>query len=228
MIDLHAVNVVIHVTAGIVALLFGIVPLVTRKGGLTHRRFGRAFVGVGAVVLVAAAIGDIFYSAPPALVGASIAAGFGYVSGLRALALKTRGPDWKDAALALSGLLACAVLFAFMGPGSASWTPAIGYSTMGYVATLAVYDLTRFAWSRAWLAHARPLDHGLKMTGAYFGMMSAGFGNLFPGFQPWSQVGPSGVGFVVMGVLAVVYVTGHRRRSAVPAGRAPERLAETA
>lgn len=213
MIDFHATNIVVHVTAGIVALLLGVVPLVTRKGGPTHRRVGRAFVWVGAVVLIAAAIGDIFYNAPAPLVGASIAAGYGYVSGLRALALRTHGPDWKDALLAILGLLACVLLYVFMGPGTASWTPAIGYSTIGYVATLAVYDLSRFGWSRAWLAHARPLDHGLKMTGAYFGMMSAGFGNLFSELQPWSQVGPTGLGFAVMGTLAVIYVTGHRRRS---------------
>jgi len=221
-IDLHALNVVVHVAAGVVALIVGVVPLVARKGGIPHRRFGRVFVGVGAVVLIAAAFGDVFYGAPPALVGATIAAGYGYLSGLRALALRAHGPTGTDAALAVAGIVGCAFLLVFMGPGTASWTPAIGYSTVGYVATLAVYDLSRFAWSRAWLAHARPLDHGLKMTGAYFGMMSAGFGNLFPDAQPWSQVGPTGVGFLAMAILAAVFVTGHRRshRERVPLSRA--------
>ena len=54
----------------------------------------------------------------------------------------------------------------------------IGYSTAGYVGTIAVYDLTRSFWSRTWLLYARPLDHGLKMTGCYFAMLSAGAGNL--------------------------------------------------
>ena len=223
MIDLHLVNVVLHVSAGVLALLTGAVPLLTRKGGPVHRRAGRVFAWIGAVVLVTAAIGDVFFHSPPALVAASVAAGYGYLSSLRALALRSRGPGWVDAALAVAGLGACVLLWILMGPGTASWTPAIGYSTIGYVAALAVYDLSRFAWSDAWLRHARPLDHGLKMTGAYFAMMSAGVGNLVRAWQPWSQVGPTILGFIVMIVLTIVFVVGRRRqgRAAVEARLEP-------
>lgn len=212
MIDLHLVNVVIHVVAGSLALLVGAVPLLSRKGGRVHMRAGRVFAWIAGVVLVTAAIGDVFFDSPPALVAASVAAGYGYVSSLRALALRTRGPGWIDALIAIAGLGVCVVLWVYMGPGTASWTPAIGYSTIGYVAFLVTYDLSRYAWSKAWLAHARPLDHGLKMTGAYFAMMSAAMGNIVREFQPWTQVGPSILGVLVMIVLAVVYIVGRRRK----------------
>jgi hypothetical protein len=203
--DVETAVVIIHVIAGVSALLVGLVPLFSRKGGRLHKRAGRVFVMIAAVVLGAAAIGDVFFNPPPALVAASVAARYGYLSSLRALGLRTHGPTRVDALLAVAGLGACGALYLYMGPGTASWTPAIGYSTIGYVGAMALYDLSRFFWSGAWLARARPLDHGLKMTGVYFGMMSAGFGNLFPAFQPWSQVGPTTLGFVVMIVYVVIY-----------------------
>lgn len=57
----------------------------------------------------------------------------------------------------------------------------------------------------ATLKHSRPLDHGLKMTGAYFAMMSAGVGNIFRDLQPWSQVGPSAFGAIVMIMFAIAF-----------------------
>jgi hypothetical protein len=201
-------------------LVIGAIPLLTSKGGILHRRFGIAFVAIGTVVLMTALIGDVFFNPPAPLIAASLAAGYQFCSSLRALSLRDRGPTWIDAGLALIGLGGCAALFGFMGPGTASWTPTIGYSTIGYVALVVIYDLSRHCWWRAWVEHARPLDHGLKMTGAYFAMMSAGVGNVFRDLQPWSQVGPSMLGLVVMIVLAFVYITGGGfggRSAAVPA-----------
>jgi hypothetical protein len=139
------------------------------------------------------------------LVAATLSAGYQGMGSVRALALKGRGPGLADALLALAALLGCGLLLLAMGPGTASWRPAIGYSTLGFVGSLALYDLSRHAWARAWSRHVRPLDHGLKMTGAYFAMMSAGVGNLFRHLQPWSQVVPSALGVVVMAFLAVFY-----------------------
>lgn len=218
----HILNAWVHIVAGAAALAIGAIPLLTVKGGILHRRAGLAFVYIGAVVLGTALIGDVFFNPPAPLIAASLAAGYQYCSSLRALSLRDRGPGWIDALLALSGLGGCAALFIFMGPGTASWTPTIGYSTIGYVAVVALYDLSRHFWRRAWIAHVRPLDHGLKMTGAYFAMMSAGVGNVFRDLQPWSQVGPSMLGFVVMIALTTAYVArgGKGGRPAIALARA--------
>lgn len=101
-----------------------------------------------------------------------------------------------------------------MGSGTKSWTPAIGYSTLGFVCAVALYDLSRHFWRNAWLKHARSLDHGLKMTGAYFAMMSAGVGNVLRDLQPWSQVGPSMLGIFVMIGFTIAYFS--RRPSNQP------------
>lgn len=206
-VDLHVLNIWTHIAAGAAALGIGSIPLLTSKGGILHRRFGIAFVAIGAVLLVTALIGNVFFNPPAPLIAASLAAGYQFCSSLRALSLRGRGPTLIDASLALIGLGGCVALFVFMGPGTASWTPAIGYSTVGYVTVLAVYDLSRHLWWRTWIRLARPLDHGLKMTGAYFAMMSAGVGNVLRDLQPWSQVGPSMLGVIIMIVLAFVYIT---------------------
>lgn len=221
MYDPHTLNVWVHIAAGASGLVVGAVPLLTRKGGFAHRRAGKIFVTISAIALSTALIGDIFYDPPAPLIAASLAAGYQYLSSLRALHLRERGPGWIDAALAFAGLGACAALLVFMGPGTPSWTPALGYSIVGAVATVSLYDLSRHLWRDAWLKHARPLDHGLKMTGAYFAMMSAGVGNVFRDFQPWSQVGPSMLGVVVMLVLTSAYLTRGARLKTAAVAAAP-------
>lgn len=208
--DAHLASVWIHIGAGVIALAVGAIPLLAAKGGLLHRRAGRGFVAIGAVVFASALIGIVFFDPPPPLVAAGLTASYQYLSSLRALHLSRQGPQLLDAVLALAGLAAAAALFVFMGPGTASWTPALGYSVIGVIGIIALYDLSRHFWARTWLAHARPLDHGLKMTGAYFAMMSAGVGNVFRDWQPWSQVVPSLLGVLVLIALVVTYAM-HRK-----------------
>jgi hypothetical protein len=213
MLDFHGVNVAVHVAAGALALIAGAGALLTRKGAAAHRKAGRVFAWLGGIILATAVVADVLYDPPGPLVAATLAFGYQYLSSLRTLALKARAPSWLDAALAMAGLAACAALLVFMGQGTASWTPAIGYSTVGYTAAVALYDLSRPLWAGVWVRHARPLDHGLKMTGAYFAMMSAGVGNVLRDLQPWSQIGPSILGVVVMLVLAGAYLSRGRRES---------------
>jgi len=206
------INIVVHVGMGACGLLVGLVPLVSFKGDRLHRRSGRIFAVFAGVVLLTALLADVFLKQPIALLAASLSATYQYLGSLRALYLRTRGPGLLDAGMACLALVACAALVLSMGAGTASWSPMIGYSTAGYVGTIAVYDLTRSFWPRAWLLYARPLDHGLKMTGCYFAMLSAGAGNLLKHFQPWSQILPSSLGMCVIVVLTIAYV---RRRSAL-------------
>ncbi|KAF0180467.1 MAG: hypothetical protein IV086_10005 [Hyphomonadaceae bacterium] len=202
----HLLNVALHVAVGAGGLALGLVVLLTVKGGALHRRLGKIFAILGAISLMTAAIGVLFFDPLPPLISATLAFGYQFLSGLRALALKARGPGPVDFCLAIAGLGGCWALYSFMGAGTSTWPPIIGYSAIFYTSAVALYDLSRFSWARAWRQHARPLDHGLKMAGAYFAMMSAGFGNVFRGLQPWSQVGPSVLGVIVILGLATAYV----------------------
>ncbi len=203
--DLYAPNVLIHVTAGATALLLGAVPLLSTKGGRAHRRFGRYAIGLGAIVLATALIGVIRGTAPMALAAVTLSAGYQYVGSLRALALRDRGPGWLDALLACGALALAAWMLIQGNPGGASWPPALAYGTLGFLSMVVIYDLSRHAWPQLWLRRIRPLDHGMKMTGFYFAMASAGAGNLLRDWQPWSQLLPSAMGLVTMLVLTLVF-----------------------
>ena len=198
MIDAHSLNILTHVATGALALGIGLIPLFSRKGGPLHRWSGRATAGLGAVVLSSAVLAVILFQPPAPLVAATLTAGYQYLSGLRTLSLTRRGPQWPDTLLSLLGL-GLALLVAFqMGTGTASWTPAIGYTTVAYLMTMTTYDFSRSLWVGVWYRRVRPLDHGVKMIGFYFAMLSAGVGNLLADWQPLSQVLPSVLGMVAM------------------------------
>jgi len=199
--QVNDINVAVHVGMGVAGLVCGLVPLLSTKGGRIHRRSGRVFVILAGVVLGTALLADIFLHEPVPLLAASLSASYQYVSSLRSLALRTRPPSAVDTSLACIALGGCAWLLLSKGAGTASWTPMIGYSTVAYVSCIALYDLSRPFWARYWLQHVRSLDHGLKMTGCYFAMLSAGAGNLLKHLQPWSQVIPSSLGVIVIVVL---------------------------
>ncbi len=200
---MHQLNIVAHVVAGIAAVMAGVVALTTIKGGRAHVRAGRLYVAIALAVIATAIVGVALFRSFPALAAATLAVGYQVVSSLRALARCALGPSAIDTALAALALLAIAGLMGSMGPGNASWTPAIGYPILGLLAAVATYDLSRPLWREVWIRRAWRLDHGLKMTNAFFGMVSAGTGNLFPGLQPLSQVGPSFLGTAVVLILTI-------------------------
>lgn len=208
--QVNDINIAVHVSMGAAGLVCGLWPLLSTKGGQIHRRSGRVFVIMAGVVLGTALLADIFLHEPVPLLAASLSASYQYVSSLRSLALRDRPPSAVDALLACAALAGCAWMVLSKDAGTASWTPMIGYSTAAYVACIALYDLSRPFWGAYWLRRVRPLDHGLKMTGCYFAMLSAGAGNLLKHLQPWSQVVPSSLGVIVI----VALLASHLARGA--------------
>jgi hypothetical protein len=214
MFTLHVLNTCAHVAAGSMALAAAAVPLLSRKGGRLHRIGGWAFAVPGALVVGSAALSVLVFPQPGPLVAATLSAAYQYMSGMRSLRRfrpGPNGPNGLDAAMAIFGLLCAAWIAALMGRGLGSWNPRIGYPTLGFSATIMIYDLSRHLWRTAWRRSVRPLDHGLKMTGASFAMLSAGLGNLLPHLKPWSSLGPSLVVLPVMALLTVSYLRGGRR-----------------
>lgn len=211
--NLHHLNTLSHVSAGVLALVLGLLPLLSRKGGPLHRVSGRLFVAAGCVVLTCAIIGVIAYPRPGPLVMVTLSASYQYLSGLRALPRFRTAPSWLDIVLALVALTGCGLLLSHMASGDATWSPAVGYSTLGYLMIIVLYDLSRPLWKTAW-RKIRAIDHGLKMTGTWFAFASAGLGNLVRNGQPWSQIVPSVLGLIVMLLLLGRYILNNRRRGA--------------
>jgi hypothetical protein len=216
MTPLHTANVTIHVVAASFALLVGVVSLSSKKGGPAHRRAGKYVFPAAVVAAVTAVIGVIVDPSRPALTAITISATYQLVSGMRALWLQGRSDrplGIFDAMIAIFGFGAGVWLLLTMGPSTPSFTPAIGYSAVGFVALLSCYDLSRYVWQTQWKRAVWPIDHGLKMVGFYFALVSAAAGNLLREFQPWSQVIPSAIGVAALIIFAALFF----RREAAPA-----------
>jgi hypothetical protein len=208
MTTLHSLNIIIHVTAASLALIAGTVSLFSAKGGHLHRRAGKFVFPAAVIATVAAVIGIAIDPSRAALNAITLSAGYQLVSGMRALWLRglwDRPLNAGDAAIAFGGLGFSAWLLLTVGPGTPSFPPAMAYTAVGFVALSACYDLSRFAWQDLWKRRIWPIDHGLKMVGFYFALMSAAAGNLLRGFQPWSQLVPSVAGTLALAAFAVLY-----------------------
>ena len=215
MTSLPTANITIHVIAASFALLAGLASLFSVKGGATHRRAGTYVLPAAVIAVATAVIGILLDPSRPALIAITLSATYQLVSGMRALWLRgmpDRSLGLFDAMIATGGLSAALWLLLSMGPSTPSLKPAIGYSAVGYVTFLSCYDLSRFLWQKLWKRKVWPIDHGLKMIGFYFALVSAAAGNLLRDFQPWSQVIPSVIGVIVLIVFAALYF---RRTSAV-------------
>jgi len=208
----HTLNLFIHIACGALATLVGIVSLAGTKGGRWHRRVGRIFVPLAVLAATTAVVGMLLSLSRTALVAVTLSAGYQLASSLRSLALRDRKPGAPDAMLAVLALAAAALIAMFMGKDNASFTPAIGYSALSFVSLVALYDLGRLRLSPERWRQVRPLDHGLKMTGFYFAMVSAGAGNLLRGAQPWSGVVPSALGALLMVWFALRHYPTRRSR----------------
>lgn len=203
---MHTLNILTHIAAGCAALALGLFPLLTAKGSRWHRFTGWLFVAAGTLVLGCAVIGITFFPQPAPLIMATLSASYQFIGGLRAL----KRVNHLDTVMALATLGACVWLALNMHNANASWPPMIGYSILGFLSTITLYDLSRPLWRAMW-ARMRHIDHGLKMTGAYFAMASAGLGNLWPAGQPWSQLAPSLIGLVVMVLLLGIHLSEKRQ-----------------
>ncbi len=202
---LHNINLFIHLSSGALAALFGVVCLAGIKGGRWHRRAGRIVIPLAVLVAATAVVGILLSLSRTALVAVTLSASYQLAGSLRALALKDRKPSSPDVLLALLAMGAASLIGIFMGSDNASFTPVIGYSALAFVSLVAIYDLGRQRLSLERWRQIRPLDHGLKMTGFYFAMISASAGNLLRGAQPWSGVVPSAIGTLLMVWFAIRY-----------------------
>src|SRR5690606_25482250 len=76
MIDAHMLNILTHVATGALALLIGLIPLFSRKGGPMRRWTGRATAAFGAAALSTAVLAVILFQPPAPLVAATLTAGY--------------------------------------------------------------------------------------------------------------------------------------------------------
>src|SRR4029079_1770390 len=116
-----------HIVAGCLALLSGIVPMLTHKGGANHRRWGKIYFWSMAYIFVTAQLIHIFFRFNFLIFFVANFAFYFAYSGYRTLfrkrIQKDQGPSLFDWLMAIGGTLSgiCFVLWA----SSPLWSPVL-------------------------------------------------------------------------------------------------------
>ena len=219
--SLSSFLLVAHICAGSLAVIVGLVALLTTKpvaprAGGAHKKSGRLFLYSMCVVIGTATVLTLI-SLNPYFAGLTAAATVAVFSGYRVLRRKrpdlypgqrAHAFDWIVTLLILAvGLL----LIALGASGRIAKNLPVVYSLGVGSVLYAAYDLYRFARPLAfpfsenlWL-----YEHLVKMLGGYFGAVAAFSGSvlvLLP--EPWRQLWATSLGQT----LAVVLVVYYRRR----------------
>jgi len=203
---LHHANSVLHIVFGTLALLVGLGPLFTAKGGAAHARLGRWFLGLATVVLATAVLGLAVFNFRPFLTVVVLLSVYQAYSGYRALRIRATGPTLRDGLFSAVFLLGGVAFWLFLPRIALGWSPVVMHSTLGTLLATTAYDLSRFGWRRQWRRGAWLYEHIWKMMSTYAALLSAFTGTVLAAYQPYSQFLPSVLGVAVaLGFMAYTY-----------------------
>ncbi|NJC39891.1 putative membrane protein [Brevundimonas alba] len=215
----------LHITAGLLAVLVGIVPIITRKGSRLHRLAGRVFVVLMATLLACAwLMTAIHFNAY--FLALSATASMTLFSGVRVLRRKRPDLRREDRARPLDWVFTLSVVgvgvwtLVLVVTGRTGATAPVAAS-LAYAALLyGGWDLWRFARPTDWPFSPElwTYEHLAKMMGAYGAVLAAFSGNFMTFLPtPWSQLWPSLLlQPLVIGWIALMIVR-KRSRRLVPA-----------
>ena len=218
---LFSTFLIIHVSTGLCAVLVGVMPIVSRKGGRAHRFWGRLFAGLMTVLLVCAwAMTALRFNTY--FLALSATATLSLLSGVRVLRRKrpdlntadrARPLDWA-ATLGVTGIgLWVLVLLAkgqSDGPATVSVALAVSALMMG------AWDIWRFSAPKSWPFSPElwTYEHLTKMLGAYSAVLSAFSGNFLTALPaPWSQLWPTVLFQCLILVWIAILLIRKRRRA---------------
>jgi uncharacterized membrane protein len=220
-------SLILHIAAGSLALLVGLIPILTSKGGRLHRAFGRWFRGTMYVVIGTAALMAVI-AMKPYFTALTAAAAIACFSGLRVL--KRKRPDLDAAQLAQPldwaftvGVLLTSVYLALAASaGEVGNNATVFYALIGAAASYSIYDLIRFTFPTAWPFFPRLwfYEHLVKMLGSYSAVVAAFSGSVLyflPIPEPWKQLWST----ILFHNLMIVFILWYaiKARRAARAGR---------
>jgi uncharacterized membrane protein len=194
---LHTANIVTHVAAGSLALLCGVVALLTPKGGSRHRQAGRIFLYFLAVVVMTGLFGVFIFKRNVFLLVITLLSGYLGYSGFRIIKLRNNRPYVVDLVAATITLVAALYFLYYLSRIGTMWSPVVIYSTVGYLFLVIAYDVGRYLIPARYYRNGWLYEHIVKMVSAFSGLLSAFSGTVFPQFQPYSQILPSVLGTAI-------------------------------
>ena len=211
---LHKSNIILHVLTGTVALVLGIVALLSIKGGKVHNKSGRLFLTLISVVILTGLIGVFIFGRNVFLLVITILSGYVSFSGYRILKFKTNTPLLIDIMIAIISVLVLVYFLYYIESIGMIWSPIVIYSTVGALTFVISYDFMRYLIPtkkykkyKIWL-----YEHIYKMTSAFAALLSAFSGTVLEEYQPHSQYLPSLLGLlIVIGFMVYVKKYGLKR-----------------
>ena len=211
---LHKSNIILHVLTGTVALVLGLVALLSIKGGKVHNKSGRLFLTLISVVILTGLIGVFIFGRNVFLLVITILSGYVSFSGYRILKFKTNTPLLIDIMIAIISVLVLVYFLYYIESIGMIWSPIVIYSTVGALTFVISYDFMRYLIPtkkykkyKIWL-----YEHIYKMTSAFAALLSAFSGTVLEEYQPHSQYLPSLLGLlIVIGFMVYVKKYGLKR-----------------
>ncbi len=200
----HSSNIALHITAGSIALLLGIVALFASKGKKIHIKSGRWFLLCLCIVIATGLLGVFVFGRNTFLLVITVLAGYYGFSGYRALQNKSNEPKRLDIFVALLSLSAVSFFLYYFKSIGMIWSPVIIYSTVGTLLLVIMYDFLRYLIPRSTYGNLWFYEHIYKMIGAFTALLAAFSGTVFPNYKPYSQVLPSVIG-VLLQIGFIVY-----------------------
>jgi len=192
----HTINIVTHVTAGLLSLMLGFGALLVVKGGAKHLLFGKYFIRLVAVVILTGLVGVFVYQRNTFLLVITLLSGYTCFSGVRAIRLRGQMPKLLDyVAPFLVSSSAIYYLYYIQSIGM-YWAPTVTYSTMSALFMVTLYDLSKIFMTQSFLLKAYLYEHVYKMVSSFIALASAFSGTVFPQYQPYSQLLPSVFGLI--------------------------------
>ena len=202
--SLHTINIIVHITAGCVAMLLGFVQLARRKGDTTHKRLGRVTVTIAATSIAAAMLGALVFRGKTDLIGVSVLTAYQLWSGVRSLHLKHNGRcllDLMPALVLVAGGIAVYQLWRH--GGVFTWGPARVYGVVGSLMFYSSYDLLRIVFPQQWRTGLNPAEHAFKLTSIIGALVSVAAAVLLPAQGAVVSLAASGVFLLLAIVFAV-------------------------
>ena len=220
---LHNSNILIHVIAGSIALLLGILALTSKKGGKWHKKSGNYFLILLIIVVLTGLIGVFIFKRNTFLLIITVLSAYYGFSGYRILQTKTNKPKLIDISVAIISLISVSYFLYYFQSIGMYWSPIIVYSTVGALLIIVAYDFIRYLIPKNTYKNMWLYEHIFKMIGAFTALLSAFSGTVLYDYQPYSQFLPSVFGtFLQIGFIVYYIRKFKRNRKIVTKKNAPQ------
>ncbi|PSL23058.1 hypothetical protein [Chitinophaga ginsengisoli] len=200
---IHHINIAVHVSAGILALLSGLAAAILNKQVQQHRMLGKYFMWMMVFVIITGLAGVFVFKRNTFLLVITLLSGYNCFSGIRTMRLSGRKPGFIDYLAPVMVMSAAAYYAYYVYASGLYWAPVIIYATIGSLFVVTIYDLCRGIMP----AHTRKklmlYEHVYKMLSALSALASAFTGTVLPQFKPYSQFLPSMAGLTCIIVIFI-------------------------